>query len=441
MDKELLIECYKDYKDKKNIIFSKINDYYDGKTDSLNNFKPIEGRSNLKIKTNFMAKLVDEEASYSFSNDVTYTAKDGNEQVIKDIDYYLSNKKMDHDINLGTELVKYCGAFEISYLKNNSIKLRIVTPLNGYVYFDEDDEVEFFFHIFSKGIGKNKKNYIDVYDKNYIYHFDEKFNEVAEVTPHIFGFVPVGVGYIGDLNGSKTIYSKTKTIQDAFETNFSDITCEISDFRNAILKTYGISLDDEDEEGNKVEPIMKNNNILSFTDKSKEDAEWLIKNINDTFIKNTLDRQLDLIYTLTNHINNNEKMQSNLSGIALRSRLQQLEAKCKLNEKAMGNILQTRLRCLFRFLEITQNKKYDVNNIKIQFTPCIPVDTTQIADIISKIPHEVVSNETKRSLLPFVENPLAEGKRIEAENKANMELFPDLDNLKVDENNDESAEI
>lgn len=426
MDLEILKECYNDYKSRLGT-FKKINDYYYGKTDSLKNFKPIEGRSNLKVECNFLQKLVDEEASYSFSNEVTYTAKDGNKQIIDYIDYYLSNNKLDHDSVLGMELIKFGACFEITYIKNNQLKHRIVSPVNGYVYFNEDDEVEYFLHIFTKGLGTLKRTYIDVYTNEYIYHFDEDFKEVLEATRNIFRFVPVGIGYIGDLIGSKTIYKTIKTLQDAFETNLSDITCEISDFRNAILKTFGISLDDVDEGGNKRQPIIRENAVMAFGDKTKEDAEWLIKNINDTFIKNTLDRQLDLIYTLSNHINNNEKMQSNLSGIALRSRLQQLESKCKLNEKAMGNLLKTRLQCIFRFIEIMEGKKFEVNNIKIQFTPCIPVDTTQIADIISKIPHEVLSNETKRSLLPFVENPTAEGKKIKFESKEELDSFNGLE--------------
>lgn len=422
MDLEILRECYKDYKSKLGT-FKKIDDYYFGKTDSLKNFKPIDGRSNLKVECNFLQKLVDEEASYSFSNDVTYTSRSGNKNVIEYIERYLSNKKLDHDTNLGMELIKFGACFEITYIKNNQLKHRVVSPLNGYVYFDEDDDVEYFLHVFTKGIGLTKSTYIDIYTKEAIYHFDDNFKEVLEPTVNLFGFIPVGVGFIGDLKGSKTIYRSIKTLQDAFETNLSDITCEISDFRNAILKLYGVSLDDTNEEGEKVQPIIRENALLSFNDKTKEDAEWLIKNINDTFIKNTMDRQVDLIYTLTNHINNNEKMQSNLSGIALRSRLQQLEAKCKLNEKAMGNLLKTRLQCLFRFIEIIEGKQFDVNDIKIQFTPCIPVDTTQIADIISKIPHEVLSNETKRSLLPFVENPTAEGEKIKAESKDELDSF------------------
>ncbi|WP_317049259.1 phage portal protein, partial [Clostridium neonatale] len=184
------------------------------------------------------------------------------------------------------------------------------------------------------------------------------------------GIVPVGIGMIGGKvynidrgyeEGDKTIYNTIKKIQDALETNLSDIVCEISDFRNAILKMYGIEAENEkDKDGNdiidevtgkpkKKAPVVKDNCILLFGDKTSQDAEWLIKNVNDVFIKNTRDDLLNLIYTLTSHIDNNEKMQSNLSGMALRSKLQCLEAKCKMNEKAMQNIIYTRIYCLFKY--------------------------------------------------------------------------------------------
>ena len=127
---------------------------------------------------------------------------------------------------------------------------------------------------------------------------------------------------------------------------------EVSDFRNAILKLYGVEIKTKkDKDGNPIKetPVIRDNCILSFEDKSVQDADWLIKNVNDTFIKNTRDDLKDLIYTLTSHIDNNEKMQSNLSGIALRSKLHSLEAKCNRNEMAMANIIKTRLKCLLDF--------------------------------------------------------------------------------------------
>ena len=449
MNLELVQKCYNDFLSIRGH-YNKINRYYYGNTDSLKNFKPMEGRSNLIVKTNFVQKLVDEEAQYSFANDVTYTSVDGNTEVIKDIAYNLANNDEDHDINLGIELVKYGIGYEVSYMvedkpKEFSFHNMIVSALDGYAYI-EDNEIVYFLRSFRKQL--DETNYIDVYTKEGVYHYNDSWSEVEPMTPNYFGFVPVGIGIIGGVQyntkrgykeGNKTIYDTIKDIQDAYETNWSDMVSEISDFRNAIMKLYGVKTETKkDEEGKEIldsngnpikeTPVIRDNCILAFEDKSTQDAEWLIKNINDTFIKNTRDDLKDLIYTLTSHVDTNEKMQSNLSGIALRSRLQSLESKCAMNEKAMINILKTRLKCLFRFLDLTQSKQFDVNTIKIKFTPKVPQDITSIADVISKIPHEVLSNKSKREMLPNINNSDSEQDQIDKELKA-AEPQVNLDNI------------
>lgn len=432
--------CYDEYS-KRLPYYDKINSYYYGNTDSLANFKPMAGRSNLKPRTNFIQKLVDEEASYSFGNKITYTSKDNNRDVINDIDYILSGYKADYDINLGIELIKYGVCYEINYRKDEKFKSKIVSPLHGYMFLDEDDEPVFFLHIYKKKF--DSKKYIDIYTNTNIYHFDSSFKEIEEPTQHFFGVVPVGVGMIGGnsynndrgyIEGDKTIYRTIKTLQDAFETNLGDSASEVSYIRNAILKVFNIALEDElDKEGKqtgkKKEPILRNNIImyLNGEGESKPDAEWLIKNINDAFIRNTRNDIKDLMYVLTSHIDSNEKLQSNLSGVALRSRLQSLESKCSNNAKAFENILRIRLQCMFNYLAMTKGKKYDVNLIEIKFTPNVPVDEDRIADRISKIPHDVVSNETKRSWLASVSNTVSEQLKIDEENKKSMEGFVDLD--------------
>lgn len=453
---EIIKKCYNDFLLQKSY-YDEHNRYYYGNTDSLLNFKPMQGRSNLKLNANFEQKLIDEEAQYSFGNDITYTSINNNRNVVDDIKYNFANNKEDHDIVLGIELVKFGIMFEISYYKEivpgkYEFRNKIVDPLNGYMYI-VDDEPIYFLTTYKKQLDTTE--YIDVYTKDAVFHFDSTWREVKPFTSHIFGIVPVGFGVIGGkkysmdrgyIEGDKTIHRAIKKIQDSYETNFSDVVSEISDFRNAIMKLYGVKTKNKkDSEGNDViidgepvqeTPVVRDNCILAFEDKSSQDAEWLIKNINDTFIKNTRDDLKDLIYTLTSHVDSNEKMQSNLSGVALRSRLQTLEAKCKMNEKAMANIIKTRLTCLFKFLYLTESKNYDVNHIKIQFTPNIPVDEAVIAQIITQIPHEVVSNETKRSWLPRIDNVEAEGKKIEAENKAE-EPNIDLDNINIGGGTDE----
>lgn len=454
---EIIQKCYADYLVKKGY-YDKINCYYYGNTDSLADFTPKEGRSNLKVKTNFVQKLVDEEAQYSFGNDITYSNTGGADEAVADICYTLKGNKADHDYNLGVELIKYGLAFEINYLeefapKEFKFKNKIVEPVDGYMYFENDTPI-YFLHMFTKQL-QEEKTFIDVYSRECIYHFNETWEEIEPSTPHYFNIVPVGVGMIGgktyNINrgyeeGNKTIFSTIKTIQDALETNTSDAVCEISDFRNAIMKIFGVEAEDEkDEDGNviidpdtgkpkKKQPIVRNNAILLFGDKESQDAEWMIKNVNDTFIKNTRDDLLNLIYTLTSHIDNNEKMQSNLSGIALRSKLQCLEGKCSMNEKAMTNIIKTRLYCLCRFLDLTQSKKYDPYYIEPKYTPKIPIDETGVADMISKLVSTgVVSKETMRGWLPRIDNIKAEGDKVKQEQKEEVSDFTGLGDNNAEE--------
>lgn len=434
-------KCYLDFK-KKQDYYLKIDKYYYGNTEPIKATVQIPGRSNARVNTNFIQKLVDEEAMYSFGNKVTFKAIDESQkEALKLISYYFKNNGAGYDSSSGKRLIEFNLGYEINYLtKEGRFKSKWVSPLEGEAYFNEYDEMEFFIYVHTVTNDKNKLiDRIDVYDDTYVYYLDNNFTEI-NVKAHNFKTIPVGVGMIdmvryteekGYIEGDKTIYRTIKSLQDCIEQNLSDITQEITDFHNAILKFYGIDLENKtdeegkvilDKEGNpiKKEPILSHNSILYFGDKSKEDAEWLIKEINDTFIKNTRDDMKDLIYTLTNHIDNNEKMSSNLSGIALRSKLQCLEARVKANEAAMEDIIRKRIQCLFNYLRSTGKGDYDENLISIEFTPCVPQDIAVLADVISKIPHEVLSNETKRSMLPNVNNVESEQARIDSENEKSM---------------------
>ena len=442
--------CYNRFKANQNY-YRKIDKYYFGNTDELKHSLNLPNRSNARVKTNFVQKLVDEEALYSFGNKVTFKAIDErHKQALQLISYHFKNNGAGYNNQAGKRLVEFQLGYELNYITgDNKFKSKYITPLEGDVWLNEYDEVEFFIYVHTKTNDKGmREDCIDVYDDKYVYYFDSSFNEINPAKAHNIGCVPVGFGMVdgvryttrnGYIEGDKSIYRTIKTLQDALEQNFSDITQEITDFHNAILKFYGIDLEDmtdsegkviTDNEGRalKKEPILGQNSVLYFGDKDKEGAEWLIKNINDTFIKNTRDDLKDYIYTLTSHIDSNEKMQSNLSGVALRSKLRTLEAKCKANENAMEDIIRHRIKCLFNWLRLTNIGDYDENMISIEFTPCVPEDLSLIADVITKLPHEILSNETKRSMLSNVYGNIEnEQERIDREKKAMMDFEMDLD--------------
>jgi SPP1 family phage portal protein len=133
----------------------------------------------------------------------------------------------------------------------------------------------------------------------------------------------------------------------------------------------------------------------------------------------------DKIYQISAHINSNEKMQSNTSSLALRTRLISLENKCKLNQDAISDSVKNRLRMLFKFLNIKQGVTYDYRDIKAKFTPMIPSDDLITAQILAQA-GDRLSTETGIAQFSFIDNPKEELKKIQSERENSL---INLDNI------------
>lgn len=408
MNIELLKNCYKEYQSNLNL-YNKMYSYYKGDTDAMKNYKMVTERSNNKTPINYLKKLIKEEISFSVGNDINYISKSGNEDIVNDIDFYLDHLSEGHNVNLAKNMLIYSKAFELYYVdEEGQFNSKIISPREGYAYVDDFGNVSFFMHIFK--LKFDTKIYIDLYKDTEILHLNEQFEEVSPPTPHIFGRVPVGLCSLSEEGVDDTLYKDIKGLQDAYETNLSDISNEISDFRNAYMVLTGIDLDEEDL------PKMKQQGIMQIKNKDGS-AQWLIKNINDTFIQNTLTTLEDKIYQISSHINGNEKITSNTSSLALRGKLINLEMKCELNQKALADCIKTRLKFLFIYLNKLKKVEYDARDIKIQFTPNVPSDDLMNSQIISQL-GDNLSVETGLSLLSFIENPKNELKKIQKENES-----------------------
>lgn len=408
---QLLRDCYDDYNRTKSEYF-KAYDYYIGNCDSIKNYKMITERSNNKCCVNYIKKFVKEEVSYSLGNTINYISKSDDKNIINSIDYQITSLwKSNHDIQLANKMILFGEAYEIYYLNSDGeFKSKIVDPRFGYVYEDELGNIILFMHMFKKQFDKTNRTYVDVYLKDRILHYDDTFSrEISPETPHLFSEVPVGIARISDSGIYDTLYKDIQGLQDAYITNLSDISNEISDFRNAYLTITGVELTEDQAK------LMKKNGILQIPNEDGK-VNWLVKTINDSFIQNTLSTLEDKMYELTSHINHNVNLASNVSGVALRSRLIALEQRCSINQKAFENLLRKRLKLLFKLLVIRYGTQFDYKDVKIKFTPNIPVDDQANAQIISQL-GDKLSLETALSLLSFVENPQNEIDKIRKDNE------------------------
>lgn len=376
------------------------------------NYNYINDRFDRHIHTNFIKKFIKEEVSYSVGNKITFMSHSGDEKIIDFLRLSTKHWKTRHDAVLTKNMLIYSRAYELYYIdKNARFCSKVISPRHGIAYTDQDGNVILFLHIFRLSYDSTGRTYIDIYTDSEIIHCDSTFHEIGPRQSHPFGGVPVGIAEISEEGWLDTIYKDIKTLQDAYETNLSDISSEISEFRNAYLVLNNLNLQDEDLD------TMKANGILKTKGKDGS-AAWLIKNINDTFTQNTMTTIEDKMYQLSCHINSNEKMSSNTSSLALRARLISLEEKCKLNQGAIEDCVNSRHQFLLTYFNKLKNFSYDWRDIDTKFTPNVPQDDSAMATIINTL-GDRISTETALSLLSFIDNPQNEVKKIQAEQKAN----------------------
>ena len=138
---------------------------------------------------------------------------------------------------------------------------------------------------------------------------------------------------------------------------------------------------------------------------------------------------------LTQANQENEKLQSNTSGTALRNRLVFLEQRCNAILDIVLNTVYDRTERLLEYLA-AKGKTYDFTDIKINATPCIPQDEISIIQGLVQLGIGTnISLETALSRLPFVENPANEIAKIKQEQKTNNRI--ELDKIDLV---DDSAE-
>lgn len=422
VDNDLLSKCKTDF-DLNLYKYEKMQRYYDSYTDAMENYKMVTKRSNNKINCNFMQKFINEESSYCCGNPVTYTSHTNDSNVIEDLRINFKHWSSSHDKELCKQALIYNEAYELYYVDSNGLfNSLLCTPRDSYILVDDFGNIELFIRFFRKKFDGSKTLYADVYTDSDISHYTctgSSFQKIPDSTvdANIFSKVPVSIVKIGSYDES--LYRKIKGLTDAYETNLSDISNEISDFRNAYLKITGCELDDEtkDENGKTDLDKMKELGVINIPTKDG-DVTWTIKTINDGFIQNTLSTQEDKIYQLSSHINHNEKLASNTSSLALRNRLISLEQKCTDNIQALTDAIKLRIQFLFEYLKIKQDTNYNWLDIDIKFTPNIPSDDLMTAQIISQL-NGKLSIKTGLSQLSFVSNPDAEMKQLAEENKVN----------------------
>lgn len=355
-------------------LYQKMYDYYIGKTDTENVYQNIDGRSNDVIKTNYVKKFITEHVAYGVGSPVTYTHRNENEACIEDIEYNVQIQKSSLDSLLYKNMLIFGKAYELGYIYNDEIRFKVTTPLNSIAYVNNENEAEMFIYFYKKDLEDTL--YMNVYCDEGIYHFNEDFTEVEKFTPSYLG-VPVSIVML-DEEEFETVFNDIKSLQDAFEKAISNWLNNDNDFRDSYFFTKNVEVDGAFADK------MKDLRIIDLPNENS-DAGFLTKNANADYVNRLVDVLEDKIYQISQSINSNENMQSNLSGVAILSRIINLRNKITLEQKCLRDGIRNRLKILFKYLNLAYDKNYNYRDIKINFTMNVPSDDMATAQMLSYI--------------------------------------------------------
>lgn len=393
-------------------LYDSMDLYYKGDQDINRLYNKFPNRANQIVIDNFVNKFINEEVQYSLGNPLSYVSMSGDKTVIDDIYKSVFHWKDTHNQKLMRTLEIFGKAFILNYIDSKGrFSEKILSPKNAICFCDDDGLPVRFIHFYIPKYETTE--YHDIYYPDgsiEIY----KGNSLIKTKQQPFNGIPVSVCQLDNIED--TIYFKIKQLQDSYNEILSDQVNTISDYRRAYLVISGVMVDDE------MEQKLKTHGLLNLQSAQNTSVKWLVKDMPDGYIQNTLERIRGAIYETCNHIDGNEKLQSNTSGTALRNRLVFLEQRCNSMLEVVVNSIYERIERLFEYLTI-KNKQYDITDIKIVTAPSIPQDEISIIQGLSQLGIGTnISLETALSRLPFIENPAQEIAKIKQEQKTNNKI-------------------
>ena len=402
--------------------FMKAQQYYEVKTEIVNRTM-TDGKPNNKLSHGFCRYITNMATSYFAGKPIRYLFTPEDEDAEQETELY---KKAVSDVfkanyidSLNFEVAKEASKKGIGFyliFSNEDADIRIkkmdaetIIPIYSTSL---DEFLEAAVHIWSEYDidGLLVAEYADVYDKEYIYHFQRKSGEIIyseAVNPeyHMMGDIPVIIVWnneeqLGD-------YEPVITLNDAYDNAQSDTANDMDYFTDAYLCITGASSmledgltgDGESDDGEKAARNLRKNRLL-FLDEHGQ-AQWLTKNVNDTANENYKDRLYKDIFFLSQvPALTDESFSGNLSGIAIKYKMTGLEELAIMKENRMRSAQTKMLRIITHFLNMKMNKNWDPNVIEQKYDRNF-VDN--ISDIISDVRNidGIVSKETQLDMLPL----------------------------------------
>ncbi|MDP7981028.1 phage portal protein [Bacillus multifaciens] len=385
----------------------KLHDYYVGEHEIVNK-KERKSNKTYRIVHNFAKYITTISTGYFLGSPVSYVYS--KEQFQKALDILEDNDEETVNYDNAVNCSIYGVAYELQYFDEqgeyNFVDLdprNVIVIDDGMVKPNITDAI-----IFSESLLKDNeyKVRMDVYDSTeratyeFIHKTAEKTDadipyELMEQVSHGFNKVPL-IKYrnnkfeLGD-------WEDCVALMDAYNNAVSGNVEDLADFTDAFLKLINMP----DTERKDVQQAKEDKVLMLDED---GDADWLIKNVNDTFAQNVKKGLKDDIHKFSFVPDmSDESFGSNLSGVAIKYKLLALEQVRGQKARMFRKALTDRLDFINKYVGMTNSDLFDHRDIKIQFNPNLPPNLLEEAELVAKL-QSILPQEVLLSLLSFVQD-------------------------------------
>ncbi len=397
----------------------KLERYYRGEHKIKTRAMKDAAKPNNKIVNPYARYITDTMTGYFMGEPVSYTSKEIN--LLAEIQaIYNYNDEAANNAELAKDASIYGVAYELMYLDyNKDIRFKQLDNVGQCIPIYEDNiEADLLYFIRYYDVedisNNNSERFVELYTRDEIVKYKSSqigTLEEIERLQHAFGGVPVNIykNNAEELGDFELVLSEI----DAYDKIESDGVNDMEYFADAYLAITGANAEDEDIAS------MKEQRVLILPEGST--AQWLIKNINDTYVENLKNRLDKNIHKFSNCPRvTDEEFASNASGVAIKYKLIGLENATAKKERAFKKGLQRRLELICNMLAV-MGRAYDYRAINIVFARNIPQNIAEIVDVINKIGN-LLSDETKMSMLPMDIDAAAETAKKQQEAEAGYHI-------------------
>lgn len=407
---EILTAHDEDYRRKRNL-----KNYYIGKHDILNKKGRPNGAPNNKIVSNFCSYIADMSTGFFLGRPIAYTTTQDNQSKLDALlEIFRYNDESAHNLELAEEASITGESFEILYMDDDAnIRFKSIPSEEVILVCEATLEENIICAIRRYRVydfnGATYNEFVEIYDTKSVRYFDYSGTRLTLTNTAINYFDDVPIIEYPNNRQHRGDFENVLTLVDAYNMTQSLSLDDLMDFTDAFLILRGMGgTDDEDVRK------MRDDKVLEFDDATGS-AEWLIKSLNDSYIENLKNRLQTDIHKFANIPDmSDNNFAGNASGVSIRYKLIGLEQIRSRKEREFKRSLQRRIELISGMLKMKSIAAIDFRDVEITFTPNIPANNQEQAQIVKDL-QGVVSQKKLLSLLPFVEDPVQELEELKKE--------------------------